>query len=334
MDDSQMDEVQSLPAEVTLLRAHADERRDGMSRRHLLRAAPAVALGGALAAVAGASPATASAGDPVLQGDDNTYAGTTSLTGGDATHPALSVSGGASADRVSVGINAVPGGDTICLVAPNPTYVAEPVYPTDPAMVVYGHVVGGGYRNKGLTPALHVEGLGPATALSVNIDDGTSEPGGPIGDTTLYYPGTGISVTSSRSTAIDVQVTESTTTNDGVTIEYAGTSRALYAISSSATNINGTVTGVNKGHGIGVWGEQQNNTVSGIGVVGLAGSLGRGGQFQGGAAALRLVPATASTHPTTGKVGDVFVDSSARIWFCTHASSGSTAATWRQLAFV
>ena len=96
-----------------------------------------------------------------------------------------------------------------------------------------------------------------------------------------------------------------------MTIHYGGASRAFYAVSGNATNINGTVTGVNEGHGIGVWGEQRNDTVGGTGVVGVAGHLGRGGSFQGGAASLRLVPATAGSHPTTGKVGDVFVDSSA-----------------------
>jgi hypothetical protein len=92
------------------------------------------------------------------------------------------------------------------------------------------------------------------------------------------------------------------------------------------------VTGVNEGHGIGVWGEQRNNTGSGFGVVGVAGSQGRGAQFTGGAAAVRMVPSSASTHPATGKVGDFFVDASARLWFCQKASSGGTQATWRQLA--
>jgi hypothetical protein len=334
MDDGQVEELASLRAEVARLRARVEAPKQGMSRRHLLRAAPAVALGGALAAVAGASPASAADGDPVLQGEDNHYGtSTTALFGGDpsSNRAALDVTGGSRADVAALGAAALPTGDAVLSVTPEPMTSSDPG-PGHPAVTIFGGEVVGPFHNTG-KPGLRVETEGPAAALEVNISDGFVSPGGPSGPA-VNVPGTGIQVTSQSSTAVDVSVSESTTSHDAVTITYAGTSRAFYAISSSATNINGTVTGVNRGHGIGVWGEQQNNTVSGIGVVGLAGSLGRGGQFQGGAAALRLVPATASTHPTTGKVGDVFVDSGARIWFCTHASSGSTAATWRQLAFV
>jgi hypothetical protein len=98
------------------------------------------------------------------------------------------------------------------------------------------------------------------------------------------------------------------------------------------TNINGTITGVNDGHGIGLWGEQRNDTGSGFGVVGVAGKMGRGAQFTRGAAAVRMVPSTASTHPNSGKAGDFFVDSAARLWYCKRASSGTTDAIWKQLA--
>jgi hypothetical protein len=106
-----------------------------------------------------------------------------------------------------------------------------------------------------------------------------------------------------------------TTSADAVTIDYQGTSRALYAQSHNAANINGTVTGVNEGHGIGVWGEQRNNTGTGFGVVGVGGALGRGARLSGGAAAAQMLPSTAATHPSTGKAGDFFVDSAVRLWF-------------------
>jgi hypothetical protein len=53
---------------------------------------------------------------------------------------------------------------------------------------------------------------------------------------------------------------------------------------------------------------------------------GRGGLFSGGKAQLRLHPSSASTHPTKGQRGDLFVDKSGRLWFC----KGRT--TWVQLA--
>jgi len=59
--------------------------------------------------------------------------------------------------------------------------------------------------------------------------------------------------------------------------------------------------------------------------------LGRGARFQGGnsGAAIQLVPATVSAHPTSGQRGDPFVDSAGRLWFCT--ATGSVA-SWKQLA--
>ena len=48
-------------------------------------------------------------------------------------------------------------------------------------------------------------------------------------------------------------------------------------------------------------GRAQNPGTQGIGVVGVGDVEGRGGQFSGGAAALRMTPAAAATHPTTGE---------------------------------
>ncbi len=64
---------------------------------------------------------------------------------------------------------------------------------------------------------------------------------------------------------------------------------------------------------------------TGVGVQGTA-AAGRGGLFSGGAAQVSLVPSTAATHPTSGQVGDLFVDATRRLWFC----KGGT--TWVQLA--
>ncbi|BEP15846.1 hypothetical protein acdb102_41570 [Acidothermaceae bacterium B102] len=154
----------------------------------------------------------------------------------------------------------------------------------------------------------------------------------PVGLEVDTQGGTSISATTQTGQAIVAGTTDPTATQDAVTVSYAGTSRALYAESTSATNINGTITGVNDGEGIGVWGEHKNPTTAGVGVAGVGGAHGRGGHFVGGAANVRLVPATAATHPTTGHAGDLFVDSSARLWFCQKAASVSTPAVWKQLA--
>lgn len=55
------------------------------------------------------------------------------------------------------------------------------------------------------------------------------------------------------------------------------------------------------------------------------GSGGRGASFEGDAAQVQLTPAT-TTHPKSGRRGDLFVDKDGKLWFC----KGGT--TWRQLA--
>ncbi|MDX6229680.1 MAG: hypothetical protein QOI76_3070 [Frankiales bacterium] len=127
---------------------------------------------------------------------------------------------------------------------------------------------------------------------------------------TVLRLGTAITASAQAGHAIVAETTSTTTTEDAVTIDYAGKSRALYAQSHNAANINGTITGV----------------------VGVGGSQGRGAQFAGGVAQTRLVPGASATHPATGKTGDLYVDSAVRLWFCTKASAGSTAAVWKQIA--
>jgi hypothetical protein len=154
----------------------------------------------------------------------------------------------------------------------------------------------------------------------------------PVGLEVDTQGGTSISATTQTGQAIVAGTTDPTATQDAVTVTYAGTSRAVYAESTLATNINGTITGVNDGEGIGVWGEHKNPTTAGIGVAGVGGAHGRGGHFAGGAASVRLVPGAAPTHPSTGKAGDLFVDSTARLWYCQKASTASIPAVWKQLA--
>jgi hypothetical protein len=60
-------------------------------------------------------------------------------------------------------------------------------------------------------------------------------------------------------------------------------------------------------------------------------STGRGAVLAGGAAQVQLTPRSASTHPTSGQAGDLYVDSSARLWFCT---AGGTSATWQQVQVI
>jgi hypothetical protein len=62
-----------------------------------------------------------------------------------------------------------------------------------------------------------------------------------------------------------------------------------------------------------------------VGVLGVSRG-GRGGVFAGDDAQVRLQPSSDNQHPEGGLKGDLFVDSTGRLWFC--KSPGN----WKQLA--
>jgi hypothetical protein len=94
-----------------------------------------------------------------------------------------------------------------------------------------------------------------------------------------------------------------------------GTGTALLATISGKTNANAAVTASTNGTGAAVQGT-------------ATGASGRGAVFSGKAAQAKLVPGTTASHPTSGQTGDLYVDASARLWFCT---VGGTTATWKQV---
>jgi hypothetical protein len=101
-------------------------------------------------------------------------------------------------------------------------------------------------------------------------------------------------------------------------------SPSLYAcgVLGTAVGYGSGVVGTT-GQGNGVYGYSN----GGYGITG-ASTSGRGGHFSGVAAQIQLSPGSASTHPTSGATGDLYVDSTARLWFCT---AGGSPATWKQV---
>jgi hypothetical protein len=122
------------------------------------------------------------------------------------------------------------------------------------------------------------------------------------------------------------------------TIEAAqnGTGAGVFSHIDSATNANRAVQALTEGVGLAVLGQVANpgsksaavrgqTSGFGAGVEGVS-ALGAGGRFAGKTAQIQLVPSTASSHPTSGAAGQLFVDRSNRLWFC----KGGT--NWHQLA--
>jgi len=140
----------------------------------------------------------------------------------------------------------------------------------------------------------------------------------------------------------------------GAGIAVRGTSQSSYGVygqSKSLTGISGlcipgigvegaggdigtvgaSVNGPNSGQGTGLLGISGISTLparstrTDIGVMGVS-AHGRGGVFTGPVAQVRLTASTATSHPSSGARGDLFVDKSGRLWFCKGGAS------WKQLA--
>jgi hypothetical protein len=102
-----------------------------------------------------------------------------------------------------------------------------------------------------------------------------------------------------------------------------------YGAKGLATGEAGTgVWGAAPGSGgVGVEGTGQRVGVAGLSAsMGVYGTGGRGGVFQGTDAAVRFVPAGSTGHPTRGQRGDLVVDKGGRLWFCKGGAS------WKQIA--
>jgi len=91
-----------------------------------------------------------------------------------------------------------------------------------------------------------------------------------------------------------------------------GAGAGVQASSATGTPVIARVTG----------GGSKETAIKGFGT-----SRGRGGQFSGGAAQIRLMPAGAV--PSSGQTGDLFVDSAGSLHYC---KAGGSTATWVKLA--
>ena len=171
-------------------------------------------------------------------------------------------------------------------------------------------------------PTMHVvdAGLGGAIfaeCTSLDGDNATaaiigeSINGGVIGFTD--GPGAGISGFAGSGTGPGVgaaQLTASATSHALEAIQ-AGKGIALYGHIENASNSNRAIYGKTTGTGPGVEGSSSN---------------GVGGKFAGKTAQIQLVPSGATSHPSSGAPGTLFVDKSKRLWFCKGGTS------WKQLA--
>ena len=136
-------------------------------------------------------------------------------------------------------------------------------------------------------------------------------------------------------------VVYATTNGSGSALRAAqsGTGYGMYSQVTNTANTQPAVYGSTNGTGAAVRGDQTGKSGNAVvgrvsrrtnpspAILGTGSSIGRGGQFAGGAAQVRLVPG--GTRPTSGKTGDLFVDKSGHLHYCT---AGGATARWVRLA--
>jgi hypothetical protein len=151
--------------------------------------------------------------------------------------------------------------------------------------------------------------------------------------------GPGVYGASQSSNAVVGHIGSSGTDNgfNGVYGTNASTGNGVFGeVTNALNNSANAVLGIHRGSGNCVFGYKPagasgdavvgySQTATSRGVLGIS-TNGRGGAFTGKAAQVQLLPSSATTHPSSGARGDLFVDNSGRLWFC----KGST--TWKQLA--
>src|SRR5262249_51836910 len=119
------------------------------------------------------------------------------------------------------------------------------------------------------------------------------------------------------------------------TCDQNGTGRGIFVNVDNTTSGATAVFGKTIGTGEAVTGGISNAASSASAIFGgTSGSgaavegksaKGVGGKFTGKTAQIQLVPSSASTHPTSGQPGQLFVDSIHRLWYCI------TGNRWKQL---
>jgi hypothetical protein len=338
------------------------EARTG--RRELFKMAGAAALGAVGAATLISSPAGANTGTMIFGAENNAGTDFTQLDSSNSVYSLVVQNGGAGAAVVGTASsgnavegatnggsgNAVQGyttgtGNAVFAQIDNSSSSAvgavyattngtgsgvwgEVTNDTSSAAAIHGTTTGTGVAVKGIA-------AGTGNAVEGDINSSSSSAVAVYGTTT----GTGNGVLGDINNPSSAGAAVLALTN-GTGPAVQGQSASGYGVWGEITNASngsaavlGTTKGTGPGvEGIGVSGPGLQGTGNGVGVSGKSPKAGgRGGKFQGGntGAALQLVPATVSTHPTSGLRGDFFVDSGGHLWFCT---TGGSTATWAKLA--
>jgi hypothetical protein len=181
-------------------------------------------------------------------------------------------------------------------------------------------------------------GAGPPDAASIALSARNDGHGTAVKATSV----SGIPIMGQISSAPNAfPVVYATTNGSGPPVKAAqsGTGYGVYSQITNTANTQPAVYGATNGTGAAVRGAQSGKSGNAVvgkvssssnaspAILGTGSSIGRGGQFSGGAAQIRLIPG--GTRPISGQTGDLFVDSSGHLHYCT---AGGATASWVRLA--
>jgi hypothetical protein len=174
------------------------------------------------------------------------------------------------------------------------------------------------FANTGVGVSAHSNS---GTAVSGASDSGTGVYGSSFSGTT----GVQGHANASNGATYGVQGDSNSTAGTGVLGFAAAATGATWGVSGLAASTHGTGgLGWSTARSTGLMGYSSDGLGSpppaalpNTGVYGTAPLTGgRGGQFSGQAAQVRLRPSSATSHPASGQRGDLFVDKAGRLWFC------------------
>jgi len=135
--------------------------------------------------------------------------------------------------------------------------------------------------------------------------------------------GTGLTVSGNSVTGgtVGLAISANGVNDSGGIVASSGSGTAVSGSSNTGTAVAGNISNASSSA------DAVSGNTTGTG-AGVAGTGARGGDFTGSAATIRLRPASGE-HPASGEIGDLFVDSAGRLFYC---RTGGTNATWVKLA--
>jgi hypothetical protein len=332
MDDVKQElvsQARTLRRELEALEARisAIESDEQVSRRGLFRKLGAAAAGGVALAVGSSAlvPGTAHAGtdgDLVL-GVLNTAEGDTTLSAktpfdyaalsvyNDTVGAAIYAEGGTNGS----GLEARGHGDAPAVFAKAYGTAISAVSDAGTAVQGTGDEGGHGllgFASGGGNAVFGVKDEGDGDAV-VGLAKGTGRGVFAVVDNPASATAALESISNANSWALRVLSQHTTTTKPATEIINYGKGSTLYARGltvTSASAVRASATGTGSG-------------------IYATSTSGRGGTFQGPVAAARLMPGKLATYPKAGSIGDLYVDTTGRLWFCKKTGNP---ATWKQIA--